>query len=194
MGKYNIEDQDQYLLKVNLLGAKSYKELEQLETVAFSLRATQLEQQELNWLFPLTIESIKQMHFYLFQDIYPFAGMIRDVQLMKGKTRFCQVEFIHNNVNSLLLQLRSEPDWKSLEQAAERLAFYKSELNIIHPFREGNGRLIRIIIRKLAFHRGLDWEFNKVNHSLYMKAMIQSVTDDYLLQKVFKESLMKLSD
>lgn len=155
MGKYNIEDQDQYLLKVNLLGAKSYKELEQLETVAFSLRATQLEQQELNWLFPLTIESIKQMHFYLFQDIYPFAGMIRDVQLMKGKTRFCQVEFIHNNVNSLLLQLRSEPDWKSLEQAAERLAFYKSELNIIHPFREGNGRLIRIIIRKLAFHRGL---------------------------------------
>lgn len=190
MGKYSIENQDNYLLEHNLLGATSYDELEQLEAVAFSIRATQLEEQGFHFLFPITIASMKQLHYYLFQDIYPFAGKIREVQLMKEETRFCQAEFIEKNLKNLLFQLQEEPVWQSMGKAAGRLAFYKSELNMIHPFREGNGRVIRIVIRELALRRGLDWEFSKIERSLYIRAMIRSVIDDKLLKELFMETLI----
>lgn len=82
MSKYRSEAQEGYLLKHNLLGATSYNELEQLEAVAFSLRSSQLEVEGFNWLMPLTIETIKRLHFLLFQDVYTFAGNIRNVQLI----------------------------------------------------------------------------------------------------------------
>lgn len=191
MGKYSIENQGHYLLEHNLLGVTSYDELEQLEAVAFSIRATQLEKQGFHFLNPITIASMKQLHYYLFQDIYPFAGKIRKVQLMKEETRFCQTEFIEENLKDLLFQLQEEPVWQSLEKAAERLAFYKSELNMIHPFREGNGRIIRIVIRDLALRRELDWGFSKIERSLYIKAMIRSVIDDKLLKELFQKTLIK---
>ncbi|WP_048601275.1 Fic/DOC family protein [Rubeoparvulum massiliense] len=191
MGKYNPENQDAYLLKHNFFGATSYDELEQLEAVAFSIRASQLESKGFVWLHPLSIDTLKRLHYFLFQDAYPFAGKIRDVQLMKGQTRFCQVEFIESNLYELILQLQGESVWKSIEQASERLAYYKSELNMIHPFREGNGRTIRLVIREIARSQGYDWDFQKIDRHYYMKAMIQSVVDESLLRKLLNETLSK---
>lgn len=191
MGKYNAENQNKFLLKNNLLGATSFDELEQLEAVAFSLRSSQLETEGLSWLFPISTESIKRLHYILFQDIYPFAGEIRSVELMKDGTRFCQAIYISKNLRSICLQMEKEEKWKSLEQATQRLAYYKAELNMVHPFREGNGRTIRIIIRELALTHGFEWDFKSVNSQLYKQAMIQSVTDDRLLQEIFLETVLK---
>lgn len=130
MGKYNAENQNKFLLKNNLLGATSFDELEQLEAVAFSLRSSQLETEGLSWLFPISTESIKRLHYILFQDIYPFAGEIRSVELMKDGTRFCQAIYISKNLRSICLQMEKEEKWKSLEQATQRLAYYKAELNM----------------------------------------------------------------
>ncbi|MBS4208514.1 Fic family protein [Bacillus sp. FJAT-50079] len=189
MNKYRTEDQGDYLLKHNLLGATSYDELEQLEAVAFSIRSSQLEIEGFSWLIPPTTETIKQLHFYLFQDVYPFAGKIRDVQLMKGMTRFCRAEYIEMNLARLCEQLEKEQRWKNIEHAAERLAYYKTELNIIHPFREGNGRTIRIMIREIAQDHGFDWNFEEMDREIYMQAMIQSVTDEFPLKSLIENTL-----
>lgn len=130
-----------------------------------------------------------QLHYSLFQDIYPFAGQIRDVQLIKGQTRFCPAEYIETNIKTVTDRLQKEQRWGTIEQAAERLAHYKTELNIIHPFREGNGRTLRIAIREIARSHGFDWDFQKIEPEIYMQAIIQSVTDETHLQNLLKGTL-----
>ncbi|WP_191689698.1 hypothetical protein [Sporosarcina gallistercoris] len=90
-GKYNEQVNDDFLLEKNLLNISSYEELERAEALAFSLRATELEKTEYA-MVSLTLDGFKELHHYLFQDIYSFAGEFRDVQIMKGTTRFCQVQ------------------------------------------------------------------------------------------------------
>src|SRR5699024_392973 len=149
MAKYNEQDNDEYLLKHNLLGIDCYQELERAESFVFSLRATDFERGGFV-LRDYSMEEFKKLHHYLFQDIYPFAGEFRDVQLMKGNTRFCQVQFLNDYAIELFRQLKTEPSWKSLDEAAEHLAYFKSELNMLHPFREGNGRTTRIFIHPFS--------------------------------------------
>lgn len=91
MGKYNEKENDDYLLKYSLLEIDSHEELERAEALSFTLRAMALEQNDFI-LRSFTLKEFQELHHYLFQDIYPFAGDFRDVQLMKGTTRFCQVQ------------------------------------------------------------------------------------------------------
>jgi len=78
MRKYNETDNDKCFLKTNLLGINSIEELEKAETLAFSLRSAELEHEHLPILF--TLKGFKDLHYYLFQDVYSFAGQFRDVQ------------------------------------------------------------------------------------------------------------------
>ena len=117
MAKYNEQDNDEYLLKHNLLGIDCYQELERAESFVFSLRAMDFECGEFG-IKDFTMEEFKTLHHYLFQDIYPFAGEFRDVQLMKGNTRFCQVQFLNDYALGLFHQLKTEPSWRSLDKAA----------------------------------------------------------------------------
>ncbi|WP_158232794.1 hypothetical protein [Sporosarcina sp. P17b] len=82
----------------------SHKELERAEALAFSLRAIALEQND--FIFEsFSLKKFQELHHYLFQDIYPFAGDFRDVQLMKGATRFCQVQFLNSYASDLFMEL-----------------------------------------------------------------------------------------
>lgn len=188
MGKYNEQDNDDYLLKHNLLGVDSYLELERVESFVFSLRATSFERGNF-MLHYFNLEELKKLHHYLFQDIYPFAGEFRDVQLMKGNTRFCQVQFLNDYAFHLFHEIKEEPSWQSLDEAAERLAYFKSELNMLHPFREGNGRTIRIFLRAFAMKQGIEWSYEKIENEEYLKAMVQSVIDVEPLRKLFLETI-----
>lgn len=188
MGKYNEQDNDGYLLKTNLLGIKTIEELKEAEAFAFSIRATELERQEYQ-LRSNTIDTLKGLHFHLFQDIYPFAGKFRDVQLMKGNTRFCQVQYLESYALDLFGKIIKEQTWRSLDEAADRLAFFKSELNMLHPFREGNGRTIRIFIHRYALSKGVLWDIELVEREKYIEAMIQSVIKIEPLRELFKETI-----
>ncbi|PIC83654.1 Fic family protein [Sporosarcina sp. P1] len=188
MGKYNEKDNDDYLLTHNLLEIDSHNELERAEALAFTLRATSMEQDDFN-MDSFTLQDFQNLHYYLFQDIYPFAGEFRDVQLMKGNTRFCQVQFLKDYANDLFLQLNEEPIWNSLDEAANRLAYFKSELNMLHPFREGNGRTIRIFLHAYAMKRGIEWAYEAIESEEYIQAMIQSVIDLGALRKIFLETI-----
>ncbi|MGE7914388.1 Fic family protein [Lysinibacillus xylanilyticus] len=65
------------------------------------------------------------------------------------------------------------------------MAFYKSELNMLHPFREGNGRTIRIFVQAYALSKGVNWNFTNMDKEIYLNAMIQSVTNTELLERLF---------
>ena len=92
------------------------------------------------------------IHTYLFEDIYPFAGKFRNENIAKGVFRFAEFEYIEPELERLLNELKSENYLEGLskEDLTQRLAYYLSELNVLHPFREGNGRTIREFIRELA--------------------------------------------
>jgi|SRR5699024_4203789 len=159
MTKYNTCDQDEYLLKSNLLGAQNIQELEQLERVAFYLSSSKAENDGFDFLLPISADSVIELHKVLFKNIYNFAGKFREVSLMKDQTRFCEPQFIEEQLNKISKDINEEETWGSMEQAAAQLAYYKTELNMIHPFREGNGRTIRLVIREIAKSMGYSWHF-----------------------------------
>lgn len=189
MEKYNFGEDEYYLLSHNIVGATNMKQLEIAEQFAFTVRALQFETGEYQ-LSAFDYNQFLALHKHLFQDIYDFAGMLRDVQLAKGNTRFCQMQFIQSELQSICDELVNEPVWIDLKMAAERLAYFKSELNIIHPFREGNGRTIRLFIHNLARHKGYEWDYINISQEDYMKAMIHSVTNIELLYQLFLDNLM----
>lgn len=188
MMKYNEQDGDYYLIQTNLLGIQDNKDLEQAEAFVFSLRATQIEQGSYK-IQSFTLKDFKKLHAHLFQDIYPFAGQFRDVQLMKGSTRFCQFQYIDSYAKDLFHQLNIEQQWLTKKQAANRLAYFKSELNMLHPFREGNGRTIRIFLWAYALSKGVNWQYSKLEQNKYLSAVIQSVTNMDLLESLFLETI-----
>lgn len=104
---------------------------------------------------------LKKIHKYIFRDIYPFAGKCRFEDMWKDQTFFCKTEYIEENLTELLEALKQENYLTKLdiEVFSARIAYYMSEMNMIHPFREGNGRTIREFIRQLALRAGyeIDW-------------------------------------
>lgn len=188
MDKYQSHLNDQYLLDHNLIGATTMEELKELEALAFAARAAELATKEKKWN-SFSEKDFKQLHFHLFQDVYSFAGKYRTVQISKGHTRFCQTEFLNSYAKDLFEKLTNEPLWSSKEEAAKRLAYFKAELNMLHPFREGNGRTIRMFIHAFAQSQRVNWAFETMDREQYMDAMIQSVTDLQPLEHLFYETM-----
>ncbi|WP_370467725.1 Fic family protein [Rummeliibacillus sp. SL167] len=86
-------------------------------------------------------------------------------------------------------EMNKENTWSTKAIAVERLSYYKAELNLLHPFREGNGRTIRIFIQYLAKKKGYYWDYTKLESSIYLKAMKLSIYDTSLLQQIFENTL-----
>lgn len=193
MGKYNFGEDEEYLLRENLLGIDNLEDLERAEQFVFTVRALEVEQDKFT-IEQFNLKALMDLHHHLFQDIYSFAGKIRDVQLAKGNTRFCQMQYIQSECNRVFNELSNELEWETIEKAAAKLAYYKSELNIIHPFREGNGRTIRMFIYLLAKYKGFLWDYSKMNREEYLNAMIKSVYDVKPLEKLILDNLKKMSN
>lgn len=191
MTKYNVHENDDYLLQHNKLQIKRINELLKAEAIAFSLRAMKIEQGNYH-RSQFDFESLKQLHYFLFQDVYLCAGIARDVQLMKGATRFCQFEYIDRYANELFKELETEECWHTINEAAKRLAYFKSELNMLHPFREGNGRTLRIFLSLYAQEKEYHWAYEEMKQEEYIEAMVQSVTDGSKLACLLEKTLYKI--
>ena len=190
MSKYHSEEDDVELIRASVIPVQTVEQLQEVEKLAFLIRSIQVVQG--NYIMnEFTLDSMKKIHRHLFQDIYRFAGEIRNVQLMKDDTRFCQVQFIESYATSLFAEMNSEHEWDKLDIAAKRMAYFKSELNMLHPFREGNGRTIRLFLQAYANSKGFEWNYTISTRDEYMKAVIQSVTDLDLLIQYFMKYLQK---
>ena len=136
----------------NKLGIKDEKELEAIEKNLTTLMLMDLQMKSIpraNVLF--SIDYLLSLHKYVFGNLYSFSGKIRDENIVKGNTPFCRPEFIYNYLSMLIEKMKDDiKKLKSKDDVINFLAFYYSELNIIHPFREGNGRIIREYLRQIV--------------------------------------------
>ena len=155
-------DRDPYLypeLNVmrNRLDIRQAKRLAQAAYEFTALRAATLS------LGPLLrgLPHLCAIHQHLYQDIFDWAGDIREMDIYQGDTRFCHFAYIEKEGNALMQDLEEEGYLVGLEKAdfINRLSHYYCEINVLHPFRIGNGIVQRIFFEQLAIHAGyqLDW-------------------------------------
>lgn len=178
---------------VNKLNIKDKSTLQKFEAKITAAKLLALRQKGIIGNFDA--KHLNQIHTYLFEDIYPFAGKYRNENIAKGVFRFAEWEYIEAELNRLLNGLKEENYLAGLsrEVLAERLAYYLSELNVLHPYREGNGRTIREFLRELALKNEYILNIKKVAPKEFLNASINSIVDTSELTKLIYECLEKLS-
>lgn len=140
---------------------------------------------------PLNFKYIKRLHKFLFDEIYDWAGMARIIDISKGNI-FCQHELIEINAEALMNELAAEKYLTNTRDITERLAYYLGDLNSIHPFREGNGRVQRLFIIELARRAGYDLDFNNITPEEMIIASDAAFRHNYEpLEQIIGKSLDK---
>ena len=166
----------------NKLGISDSAELARQEEKISKKKAAELfESGYLEQLEPGTFGSLCKIHKYLFQDIYDFAGKIRDVNIAKGNFRFAPVMYLEAALNNINKMPQS-----TFDEIIEKYV----EMNIAHPFREGNGRSTRIwldTILKKELSLVIDW--SKVDKEDYLLAMERSPIKDIEIKFLLKQAL-----
>ncbi len=178
---------------INKKGIKNAKHLAAFERDITAQRLSELElENPIRGRFSPT--HLKRIHEYIFQDIYPFAGKYRLEDMWKETTFFCKSQYIHENLTRVLVELRKERYLKGLDKReySLRMAYYMAEMNMIHPFREGNGRTIREFIRQLALKAGYIIEWSLIKPESMLHAMKLTVTGDLVpLAQCIEQALVK---
>ena len=172
----------------NKLNITDQAELAREEEKISKTRAKEMfETGYLNKLEPGTFETLKKIHNYLFDKIYEFAGNIRKVNIAKGNFRFTPLTYLEEAIKNIEKMPQS-----TYEEIIEKYV----EMNIAHPFREGNGRSTRIwldLILKKELNLVVDW--SKVDKTDYLLAMERSPIKDIEIKELLKHSLTdKIND
>jgi cell filamentation protein len=168
MSRYNADDvyciPGTAVLKNNA-GITNQDLLDEYEADFTAIRILELAHTPVEGSFDLA--HLCKIHAYLFQDVYEWAGEIRSVDIIRGDSRFCNVRQIQSYSNTVFSELASENYLIGLEPKvfARRLAHYLSEINAIHPFREGNGRVQRLFISQLAEQSGYSLDYSSLNQT-----------------------------
>ena len=123
---------------------------------------------------------LMNIHKFIFEDIYSFAGKIRREQISKADTMFYPPNLINRELDKVFAKIKEKNMLKETdrEKVFDNLAYVMGELNIIHPFREGNGRSIREFIRLMAKRMGYDLNWGNADKEELLEASILSV-DNY---------------
>ena len=130
---------------------------------------------------PGTVKCLQQIHAYLFGGLYDFAGKIRTKTISKGGTIFCRAEFLMQN-----LEVIEQMPETTFDEIVDKYV----EMNMAHPFMEGNGRSTRIwldLIFKKRLKRCVDW--SKIDKKAYLDAMHRSTTDASSIKALLKGAL-----
>ena len=128
-----------------------------------------------------TIKGLQQIHAYLFGGLYDFAGKIRTVNIAKGGFQFAMVQYLSQTLDNI----EKMPE-KTFNEIMDKYV----EMNIAHPFREGNGRATRIwldLMLKRSLRKCVDW--SKINKNDYLSAMTHSVLDAKDIKELVKNAL-----
>lgn len=170
--KYDVA-QDSYcyegtrVLK-NLLDLQDQTELDFAEMRATGHRIAQISPGFCQY----NLAGLQKIHACLFQDIYSWAGHLRTVDISKGRTRFANVLQIEREADKLFKALAAESFLQGLPepQFITRLAHYYCELNVLHPFRDGNGRAQRILFELLAIDAGFVMRWQALSADEWVRA------------------------
>lgn len=172
----------------NKLGITSSPELAEAEEKISKKKAVELfESGMLDKLEAGTFETLQTIHKYLFADIYDFAGKMRDVNISKGNFRFAPIMYLETALENINKMPQS-----NFDEIVEKYV----EMNIAHPFREGNGRSTRIWldhILKKEIAQVVDW--SNVDKEDYLLAMERSPIKDIEIKHILRNALTdKITD
>ena len=166
----------------NKLGITNQIELAKTEEKISKLKARQLfDSGDIAQVKTGTFAGLAFIHRYLFGELYDFAGKIRDVNIIKGNFRF--VPYLY--LEAALTQIEAMPH-SNFDEIVEKYV----EMNVAHPFREGNGRATRIwldLIFKQQIQRVIDWSL--VDKDKYLSAMQRSPVNDLEIKHLLKYAL-----
>ena len=166
----------------NKLGITDSSELARKEEMISKKKALELfEKGILDSLEAGTFKTLSQIHKYLFDEIYYFAGEMRNVNIAKGNFRFAPVMYLKQALEHIDKMPQS-----TFEEIIQKYV----EMNVAHPFREGNGRSTRIwldLILKKELGKVVDW--SKVDKDDYLLAMERSPVKDIEIKEVLKQAL-----
>ncbi len=195
MDKYDAKNDSYCYANTSTLKNKlNIKDLSVLEAAERDITTVTVRQVGFKYP-PYDIEYMKFLHKKLFSELYDWAGNIRSVDISKGGTRFCNCGRVVPEAQKLFMALKKE-NWLSnlkKDEFCERLAEYYCEFNMVHPFREGNGRVQRLLFEHIAIAAGydLDWEF--IQRSEWIQANIDGVAVNYEpMNKIFKRIIRVL--
>ena len=161
----------------NKLNIRNRDELKHAEEEITALKQYMLMESPIKGRFTKT--QLMNIHRFLFEDIYPFAGNIRREQISKGDTMFFPPHLISQELDKVFAKLHREKMLHETDKKRqiEHLSYIMSELNVIHPFREGNGRSIRELIRCMALCYGFSLDWSLVDRDTMIDAAVRSVVD-----------------
>ena len=151
------------------------------ERISKKSAARLFEQNLLNNMSSGTWTTLQDIHKVLFQDIYDFAGELRTVNISKGNVRFVPVMYLSEAVKTI----ESMPQ-NSFDEIVEKYV----EMNVAHPFREGNGRSMRLWLDHMLcieLQKTIDW--SQIDKETYLSAMERSPVNDLEIKAVLAEAL-----
>jgi len=186
---YCYEDSDVLKNKLNIRDANKLFEVERHITDVKTEVIYQLADKKkvFGKAFFLTI------HKVLFEDIYEWAGKIRTVDIAKG-TLFCRVFAIQEELDRVFHELSNENyllKYKD-DELAIKMAYFLSEINAVHPFREGNGRTQRLFMEVIAYKAGYHLDFSGITDQEMIEASYESFNRDYAkMNEIFKKALIR---
>lgn len=132
----------------------------------------------------------KNLHKYVFSDIYDWAGTVRKVDMSKKGTSFCPADKIEERGGKIFKRLKENEYLKVFRDDEFIIEFTDlyCDLNILHPFREGNGRIQRLFLSMLVNYLGRRLDFSEIDKDELMIATIKSVSGDiFMLRDIFRE-------
>ena len=177
MAKY--EGQDHYLdpetgVLKNKLGIREEEELKAAEASLVAWRSYQLVEKPIQGHFDLN--HLKAIHQHLFQDVYEWAGELRDIDLARNDSYFANHRYMIEAAGLIFAKLAEENYLQGMDAAdfSTRAAYYLGEINALHPFREGNGRAQREFINHLAYNNGYLIDWTNIREDDMIQASIES--------------------
>ena len=178
----NLEGVNDVMALDNKLGITDSSELARVEEKISKEKATKLfDSGYLENLSAGTFETLCKIHKYLFEDIYEFAGEIRTVNISKGNFRFAPVMYLEVALKNVEAMPQS-----TFDEIVEKYV----EMNVAHPFREGNGRVTRIwldLMLKKEIGKVVDW--SKIDKEDYLLAMERSPIKDMEIKQILNGAL-----
>lgn len=170
----------------NKLGITDPAQLKEAEAAIVAVRANEILQNPPAGVMDYSY--LKELHRRLFSDIYDFAGTTRTVDIAKGGSAFCYVQFIEDEQRRIFAGLRKNFSARmSKEQFVKHLVVLSADLNALHPFREGNGRTLRLFYTLLARWCGFAIAYDEVEPEQMMFADVRAFQGDFApLMEVFE--------
>ncbi len=193
MDKYDASNNDPYCYpnSLTLKNKLNIEDIETLERAERDITAKTIESVTYQPP-PYNLAYMQKLHKTLFSELYDWAGKLRTVDISKNSTRFCTWTRIEPEANKLFEKLKTENLSQNLskEEFCKKLAEYYCEINMIHPFREGNGRVQRLLFEQISLSAGYELNWANVSQNEWIQANIDGVFVNYEpMTKIFKKIL-----